>query len=513
MEYSNTMKCRHLMAMLLCGMFCAACSESDDPLTEGAPSGGVVTIDQTSYTSGEPEGSTETGFDEADLLDSYTFDRIVHIDFGESVTIANPYAESGVSVTVEGHDVTINSTIGRVEYLLSGATADGTVKIYSENRLKLTLNGVSINNNNGPAINIQSGSRIFVALADNTTSSLSDGATYAAATNGEDQKAAFFSEGQLIFTGTGTLNVQGHYRHGICSDDYIRVLSGTINITGAATDGIHVNDYFVADGGTFNIVANSDGIEVEEGFIIVNDGDFTINVADDGIAASYEESDTGIDPYVVINGGAIVINTTGGEGIESKSHLTINDGNIKAMTADDALNAGTAIYINGGTVYTYSSGNDAIDSNGTITITGGKVIAIGAGGAEGGFDCDANTFKVTGGLILGTGGRTSSPTASVSALQSLIMGGSTANQIIHIEDAAGNEVLTFMPPNTFGTMLYASTKMQADTPYYIYTGGSVANGSDWYGLYTSGDYTRGTVAANFTTSNKVTQLGGSVSRN
>lgn len=153
----------------------------------------------------------------------------------------------------------------------------------------------------------------------------------------------------------------------------------------------------------------SDGIEAEEGFIVINNGIFNITCDDDGIAASYEEGDAAIDPYVVINGGTFNIKTTEGEGIESKSSLTINKGKLTINTKDDALNAGKSIVINGGDIYCVSTGNDAIDSNGTITVTGGTVVAIGANSPEGSFDCDGNTFKITGGFLLGMGGTTSSP--------------------------------------------------------------------------------------------------------
>lgn len=139
---------------------------------------------------------------------------------------------------------------------------------------------------------------------------------------------------------------------------------------------------------------DSDGIKAEKGRIIVNGGEITLKVADDGIVASYEGDETLI-PDVIINGGKINIETTGsgGEGIESKATLSINNGEIYIKAIDDAINAGKAIYINGGTIVAYSSTNDGIDSNGTMTITGGHIFAIGAKSPEEGFDWDNNTFS------------------------------------------------------------------------------------------------------------------------
>lgn len=501
-----------IAGIVITGLY--SCSKTDIVSDDNAGGGGTATvaIDETAYTSGTAEGSMETGADEDDLVENSTFSGTVSIEFGSTVNITNPLAGSGVAITQSGNDVTITSTAKAVEYILSGTTADGSVKIYSDNKFRLKLNGVSVTNADGPAINIQSSKRAFIVIADNTTNTLIDGATYAAAANGEDMKGTLFSEGQMIFSGTGSLTVQGNYKHAVCSDDYIRVRSGNITISGAATDGIHANDAFIADGGTLSVKASGDGIEVEEGFIIINDGVFTIDVADDGIAASYTDGDESVTPYVNINGGTINITTTAGEGIESKSVLTVNDGNIAVHTVDDGLNAGDAIYINGGIVYAYSTGNDAMDSNGTFTVTGGKVIAIGAKAPEAGIDCDARPVKITGGLVIGTGGATSAPGESVSTTYAVIMGGGSANQIIHIEDASGKEVLTFLSPTTYNTILFASTKLSANTTYTVYTGGSVASGTETYGVYTSGTYTKGTSSASFTTNSIVTQTGGTVSR-
>ncbi|GAA4807439.1 hypothetical protein GCM10023231_40800 [Olivibacter ginsenosidimutans] len=505
-----------ILTALLIGLITFGCTKNDPDETindnSAAPSGGTVAVDETAYTSGTPEGSTETGADDEDLVENATFDKMVSINFGTEITVSNPYANQGVTVTLTDENVVINSSLSEVDYVLSGTTTKGSVKIYSDKKFKLTLNAVSISSTNGPALNIQSKKRAFVVLADGTDNHLTDAATYTSVAN-EDMKGTLFSEGQLIFSGNGALTIVGNYSHGICSDDYIRIRSGNITVGSAIKDGIHANDAFIGDGGTVTIKADSDGIEAEEGFIIINKGDFTLNVGDDGIVASYEEDDTSIDPFVVINGGDITVNTTEGEGIESKSHLTINDGNIVTNTADDGLNAKTAIYINGGQVYSISTGNDAMDSNGTFTVTGGIVIAVGSKQPEAGFDCDARTFKITGGLVLGTGGATSSPTANVCTVYSVVTGGIATADFVHIEDEAGNEVLTFKSPTSFNTMLFASTKLKVDTKYYVYTGGSIADGTAIHGVYTTGNYTRGTAQANFTTSNRVTQIGGSISRN
>lgn len=472
--------------------------------------GVAVAITSPTLSTATAEGNTGTAANADDLLANSTFTSTVLINFGSTISITNPLVASGVVITQRNGDVVITATATGVEYVVSGTTANGSVKVYSDKKFKLTLNGANLTNLDGPALNIQSSKRAFVVLADGTTNALTDGATYVASGT-EDQKGTLFSEGQLIFSGGGSLSVKGNAKHGICSDDYVRLISGTITVTGPVSDGIHTNEAFIADGGTLSIAASTDGIQCEQGYIVLNAGTITVNSVDKGITASYD-TDTTIDPYLTINGGTITVNSSAGEGIESKSVLTINGGTITAKTKDDGLNAGTFIYINGGQTYAYSSSNDGIDSNGKITITGGVTVSAGGTGAEEGFDCDQSTFKITGGTLVGIGGASSLPTASVTTQPVVTLGQGAANSLIHIQSSDGVEALTFLAPRAYTTLLFSSPKLTLAKTYTTYTGGSVANTTDVNGLYTSGTYTPGTQATTFTTSTVVTKAGGSTGR-
>ena len=110
--------------------------------------------------------------------------------------------------------------------MLSGSTANGFFKTLSNYRQAFVLNGVSITNPDGAAINNQGKKHLYVIV--NGSNSLSDGASaaYAVADDEEDMKAVFFSEGQVVFSGEGSLtvtalNTQG--KSGITSDDYIHI--------------------------------------------------------------------------------------------------------------------------------------------------------------------------------------------------------------------------------------------------------------------------------------------------
>ena len=105
---------------------------------------------------------------------------------GTDAAIVNPYAFEGVSVEKNGGDVIIRSTSSEeLTYDLSGTTTSGSFKIYSDKKFILNLDNVSITNNDGAAINIQSGKKCTVNLVG--TSSLTDASSYATV-SGEDQK-------------------------------------------------------------------------------------------------------------------------------------------------------------------------------------------------------------------------------------------------------------------------------------------------------------------------------------
>lgn len=283
---------------------------------------------------------------------------------------------------------------------------------------------------------------------------------------------------------------------GIKGDGNLTVEKGIINITstGAGGKGINVDGELVINDGTINVVTT--GGQYKSG-------------SDDTAAKAIKS-----DGNLTINGGNINIKTSGveAEGLESKKTLTINAGTIEIEAYDDCINASNHIQINGGNIYCYSETNDGIDSNGTLTVTGGVVISSGTKSPEEGFDCDNNTFKITGGVLVGTGGSTSKPTANVCTQYSLIYGTTgTANQLIHIVSVDGQGILTYVLPRTYSqmTLLFSSPDLEPSTEYTIYTGGSVSGGSNFHGLYTDGNYQKGTSVTSFKTSSMVTSIGSS----
>ena len=317
--------------------------------------------DDTSYTEVAEKVITDASHDDyGDFIENYTPTNRVTITFnGEKATVSGTV--SGIMTKVNGAHVIVSSTKKNIAYTLKGTTTNGSFKLYSDYKTQVTMQGVNITNPTGAAVNIQSGKTIMVELADGTTNTLKDGTTYTM-TTGEDQKGTFFSEGQLVFSGNGSLDVQSVGGHGIVSDDYVRMRSGNITVN-SVRDGINTNDRFIMSGGTINVTAQQDGLDIGKGYIEIGGGKLTANAVDEGITASYEGDDAGvidplITPYIDIKGGLIKVTTSGekGHAVRAMSTLSMTGGIVQA-TAKGA-------------------GAKAVMSESNMTLTGGKLTAF-----------------------------------------------------------------------------------------------------------------------------------------
>lgn len=313
--------------------------------------------------------------DDDDFIENSSFSSVVTIAYdGTSASVDN--AVSGVTVSQSGAHLVVKSTVSGVEYVLKGTTTNGSLKVYSDKKFKLSLAGVSILNPAGAAINIQSSKRVFVVCADGTTNTLSDGTSYTSTTEGEDMKACLFSEGQLVFSGSGSLSVTGNCKHAITSDDYVRFRSGcNITIPSAVKDGVHTNESVIIGGGVLDISSTGDGIQCEEGGITMTGGFVKVFTTDNKAHGLKSNLD------VNISGGAIQAQVAGAasKGISCDGNLTVSGGKITAFTSQ------TALYENNDL-----SSCAGIKCDGNILITGGEIALQSSGGAGKGINCDGS---------------------------------------------------------------------------------------------------------------------------
>lgn len=333
--------------------------------------------------------------DDEDYVENSTFNSKIYIHFDGSKATVNGTVD-GVTVTVNGAYVIVNSTVKGVDYILSGSTSDGCFKVYSEKKYRLDLAGVSITNLDGPAINDQSGKRVFVVLNNGTYNTLTDGTSYA--TSEEDQKGTFFAEGKLIFSGKGHLKVNANTKAGISADDYVTIRPGTnIYVKSTSGNGIKANDAISILGGIVNIEtsdAASKGIS-SDGLVTISGGRTTVITTGTG---EYDEDDKDVsgcagvkaDSTFTMTGGELNLLSSGngGKGISADQELNISGGTVKVIcegskytygnydTSPKGIKSDGDMYLTGGTILVRTlkgEGSEGIESKAKLNISGGDI--------------------------------------------------------------------------------------------------------------------------------------------
>ena len=421
------------------------------------------TIDESAFATNivaaGTAATTTYNFGDADTSDDNiagtTFDRIISIVFGGSqATVTGD--ENGI-VTVSGNHVTVNNTTKEaIVYDLSGTATDGFFKLYSSKKQAIRLSGLGLTNPSGAAINNQSKKRTFVIVEG--SNALADGTKYTATPDDEDEKAAFFSEGQLIFCGKGSLVVKASGKAGITSDDYVRFMaSPTVKVTSSAGHAIRGKDAIIMTSGDVTAATSA---AMKKGFtsdslVRFEGGKTTISVTG---SAAYDDEDaeyTGtagikadklfemLDGTLVISntgtggkgisgdadgyfaGGSVTVVTTGAnygqsnngrpgsssssddsvsaKGIKFDGNLTISGGTISiSCKSHEGLEAKGTLDITGGVIF-IQSGDDAINAGSHLTISDGSVFAWSTG--NDGIDANGNCY-IKGGMVyaIGAGG-------------------------------------------------------------------------------------------------------------
>lgn len=331
------------------------------------------------------------------------------------------------------------------------------------------------------------------------------------------------------------------------SRGYIVIDSGIMNITSSgdaitAQSNLTINDgtFTLTSGGGSNYTVNSSasakGIK-GLATLTINDGTFTISTADDALHTNGTLSITGgtmaisaaddglhAETSVTVDDGVITI-AKSYEGVESKL-ITINGGTISVTATNDAINAtagttsggteqndGSYFYMYGGTLVASCSKGDAIDSNGSFLMTGDTIIAHGPSSQpEEAVDINGS-FTMKGGYFVGAGPYSNMfKTMSSSSTQRNLAivnskSSSSASTLIHIQDASGNNIVTFKPSRASATILFSSADLETGVTYSLYTGGT-CTGTLSNGLYSDGTYSGGTLKKSFTlsTSGTVTSV-------
>ena len=327
-------------------LFVYAWGCNSDPLSPDNPS---KTDDSTEETQPSVTESSPTD-DSSDLISGTTFGRTITITYSSSG--ASKEGDDNNIVTIDGNKVSVNNPGSEViKYVLTGKSTDGFFKLYSSKKQAIVLQDLTLCNPNGAAINNQSKKRTFVVLEDDNK--LSDGDEYVM-TGTEDQKAAFFSEGQLIFSGEGTLTVNAYGKSGIASDDYLRFMGDQeIKVTSYAGHGIRGKDYILVDNGTLSVRVTAD---MKKGF--------------------------SSDSLVRITGGVTEIDVTGNAGYDEENQDYNSSGGIKADKVFEMTGGKVTIHNSGKGGKGIRVGSSTVmEKLGTSYVSGG-ILTITTSGAK-----------------------------------------------------------------------------------------------------------------------------------
>ncbi len=356
----------------------AGCSGNSSSASDGSSVVKTSSGGEVSYTNNTDYTSL---LDISDLFSNRDLKQ--EADTSEAQNIA---LESGSDITISQEGV----------YVLSGNVENCTIIVNTdkESKVQLVLDGVSITNDNSPAIVVVSADKCFVTTTDSENTFKVTGSF--TETEGLDTDAVIYSKDDLVLNGKGTLNIEST-DNAVTAKDDLKITGGVYNFT-CTGKGFQANDSILINDGTFNIKTNNDAFHSENndddklGYIYIANGSFELNAEDDALQSH---------SAIQIDGGEFSI--TAHEAIEATT-LQINGGKFTISASDDAINAtqtstaySTAVEINGGEItMTIGQGDtDAIDSNGDIVVNGGYIDIT----ANSAFDYDG-TAAYNGGTII-----------------------------------------------------------------------------------------------------------------
>lgn len=356
----------------------AACSEGTTSTTAAAQTSTVATaaLSATAVLAANTEVHATTDaakVTEAEVVDIKLTGTSATID-GSATNAGNNAGNNAGGVKVDGGTVTITAA---GTYRLSGTLSAGQIVVNAPDAtVRLILNGVTITSPGSAAIAATEIDELAVILADGSTNTLTDTASYA---QDADVNAALFSAGDLTIAGAGTLTVHGRGNDGIASKDGPVVTSGTITVD-AVDDGVRGKDYVVINDGRLTITSGGDGVKADNeedadaGFISIAGGTVSVRSGGDGLDAYTD---------LVMTGGTVTVASGGGhqtapadevstKGLKSGITTVLEGGTATVDASDDAVHSDGTVHLVS-TALTLASGDDAVHAEQTLQVDGGTV--------------------------------------------------------------------------------------------------------------------------------------------
>lgn len=331
-------------------------------------------------------------------LAPHTTDHALDWDPGDETAIDLTGASArvtGAGATVEGGTVTVTAP---GTYRVGGTLTDGALVVAQEGAgtVRLVLDGASITSTTTAPLQVRDAGDVVVVLADGTTSTLTDPATYTYPEGEDEPNAALFSTADLTIAGGGALTVHGRANDAIASKDGLVVAGGRLTVD-AVDDGVRGKDYLVVQGGTLDVTAGGDGLKSDDdapegGYVHVAGGTTRVEAGDDGVTAASDVVVSDGDLVVAAGGGATAT-TEGARGIVGDVAVVLGGGSVGVDASDDAVHGDGTITVASGNA-TLAAGSDGVDAGTRLAVTGGALRVTRS--LEG---LESKVVEITGGLV------------------------------------------------------------------------------------------------------------------
>lgn len=324
--------------------------------------------------------------------------HVLDWDEGSETTIALTGASADVTgegATVDGGTVTITAP---GTYRVGGTLTDGALVVSSpaDGLVRVVLDGAAITSSTTSPLQVLDASEAAVVLADGSTSTLTDPATYVYPEGVDEPNAALFSAADLTIAGGGALTVVGSANDGIASKDGLVVAGGAVTVR-AADDGVRGKDYLVVTGGTLDVTAAGDGLKSDDdtpeaGFVHVAGGATRIASGDDGATAASDVIVSGGD-LAVTAGGGVTGTGDGSKGLVGDVAVLVGGGSVVVDASDDAVHSdGTITFADGNA--TLAAVEDGVDAGERLVVTGSALTVTRS--SEG---LESKVVEISGGLV------------------------------------------------------------------------------------------------------------------
>ena len=429
---------------------------------------------------------------------------------------------SSDKITCSDSDVSIEDNVITISkagnYTVSGSSENAQIVIDAsdDDEVSLTLSDLSLSCETSAPIYVKKAKQLTVTLEDGSTNYLSTTDEFVAIDD-NNIDGVIFSKDDLILTGSGSLEIDSPYGHGIVTKDELTVEDGTYTMTckkhglsgkdgirivnGTFTlstqkDGIHTDGDLTIENGDINILESLEGLEGQT--ITILDGNIDIVSSDDGInaaGASDSSNSQSSDNFENQKGNAPQPPQNNSDGQQPPQNDT--DGQQPPELPDNQQqgmepptdngnefggNAGgfdmdadesCSLTISGGNIH-INAGGDGIDSNGTFTMTGGTVFVEGPeSNGDSALDYGISA-TITGGSFLAIGysgmsqnfGTDSTQYSYMTTLESTI---EEVPSTITLTDSEGNTILTQDTSKTYNCVIISCPELKEGSTYTLTT--------------------------------------------